>query len=832
MTPNKLTPKKPTPLMKQYAEIKRNHPKDLLLFRMGDFYELFGDDAKTASDVLNITLTQRNKKSGDETLMCGFPHHSKDGPINRLLSAGYSVALCDQLEDAKDVAKGSIVKRGVTLILSPGVVYDPFGLDRAQTHEILCFNSKEVSWLEPSTGLAFFKSVECFTDILQMVLKINPKEIVVYDEEQASKLKDLYKGSIVLAADRSFLSTDFEPKNMLISYVKGMQGEHSLFGFENWVEVKTTESLKMNLQFLKHLEVFETNEGHKDKCIFNVIKKTKTPGGSRLLRRMLSNPIKDKDVLTKRQKNIKEWYEGSFSELEDFRRSLHEIGDFERRATRAGHSLGKPIDLYRLKNSLKAFVNAFMCVPSKNVELSKALSNLVSKLDSALVDDISLLNDSKVGGIKKAFDEKLDEFIDISVDSQRLVLDLEERERSLTGINTLKVRFNSVFGYYIEVTKTHKDKVPERYMRKQTLTNAERYSTDELSTLEEKVINAKSKRLQLEKEIYKRLKDLVRSNLVELKKCILMSNESDLYSSMAFLMHEKSFSLPKFCDENQLFIKAGFHPVVSDDLSLKGIGSFVTNNLKIDSDNRLFLITGPNMAGKSTFMRMTVLCAYLAQCGLPVPAEEATLPIYNGLFTRIGASDVLSEGLSTFMVEMKETAEILNEADQRSLIVMDEIGRGTSSRDGEALAESLLKHISLKLKSHCLFATHYHELTDKVDSIEAVRNIHLGYLNKEGEIIFTYKIKKGASKNSYGIEVAKQAGLPSSVLEYAKKAASFELNSCDIQKNTSNDEFRQLEFSLSSKAPFWIEELKTLDLNQMTPVDALIKLSKWKEVSS
>jgi|GEM_PF-2608571 len=307
LTSNKLTPKKPTPLMKQYAEIKRNHPKDLLLFRMGDFYELFGDDAKTASDVLNITLTQRNKKSGDETLMCGFPHHSKDGPINRLLNAGYSVALCDQLEDAKDVAKGSIVKRGVTLILSPGVVYDPFGLDRAQTHEILCFNDKEVSWLEPSTGHAFFKNVVSFTDVMQVILKVRPKEIVVYDSEQVVKVKNFYKGSIVLATDRDFLSINFSPKKMLTSYVKGMQGEHSLFGFEKWEEVRITESLKVNLQFLKHLEVFETNEGLKEKSIFNVIKKTKTPGGSRLLRRMLSHPIKDQGVLNERQKKIKEF---------------------------------------------------------------------------------------------------------------------------------------------------------------------------------------------------------------------------------------------------------------------------------------------------------------------------------------------------------------------------------------------------------------------------------------------------------------------------------------------------------------------------------------------
>jgi DNA mismatch repair protein MutS len=817
--------KKLTPLMKQYGEIKSAHPKDLLLFRMGDFYELFGEDAKKAAEVLNITLTHRNKKSGDDTLMCGFPHHAKEGPINRLLEAGFSVALCDQLEDPKE-AKG-IVKRGVTLILSPGVVYDPFGLDHSLTHELLCFNSNEVCWLEPSTGQAFFKSVKNESSIIDAILKINPKEIIVYDKEQADLLS-FYKGSIVYAFDRDFLSLKDQPKDMLLKYVKGMQGEAALFGFTGWTQVEDNELLRSNLQFLKHLEVFETNEGEKEKSLFAVIKKTKTPGGTRLLRRMLVRPIKNKNTLVKRQMKIKEWFDKDFSELEEFRSLMGEMGDIERRVSRAGHGLGQPQDLLRLKNSLSVFFKAFS---EKALEL-KRVKSLYSLLDQAIIEDQSQISYAKGGFIKEGFDKNLDDLIHTSSQAQSLVQELEQKEKEATGVNSLKIRFNSVFGFYIEITKTHKDKVPDRYIRKQTLTNSERYSTDELSELEEKVLTAKSKRLLLEKEIFESLKDEVRQCIDELKVCIRLSSEEDLFSSMAYLMVEKNFSLPEFSEDyKKSFVKGGFHPVVSEDLNQKGKASFTSNDLTLSEDQRVYLITGPNMAGKSTLMRMVILCSYMAQCGFPVPAKEAKLPLYDGLYTRIGASDALSLGLSTFMVEMKETAEILEMANEKSLLVLDEIGRGTSSKDGEALAESLLSFISKRIKCHCLFATHYHELTERLSRLDGVKNIHLGYSDKDGEIVFTYKIKEGASKKSYGIEVAELAGLPKSILKEAKILS--EKNEELVYKSLRPSEhFKQLELSLSEETPLFIEELKSLDLNKMTPMDALIKLNKWKEASS
>ena len=806
-----------TPLMRQYSEIKAKHPKDLLLFRMGDFYELFGEDAKKASQVLNIALTQRNKKSNDDTLMCGFPHHAKEGPINRLLGAGFSVALCDQLEDPKD-AKG-IVRRGVVLILSPGLVYDPFGLDHSMTHDLLCFNSSEVCWFEPSTGQAYFKTLKSKASVVETILKINPREIIVYDEEQA-ELLPFYKGSLVYAFDREFLSSKDSPKDMLLNYVKGMQGEEALFGFVDWVEVQDDEVLRTNLQFLKHLEVFETNEGDREKSLFSVIKKTKTPGGTRLLRRILLRPIKNKNILLKRQMKIKEWFDKDFDDLENFRSLMSEMGDLERRVSRAGHSLGQPQDLLRLKNSLKIFLKAF-----KEKEF-KEVKNLLDILEKSIAEDPNLLL-SKGGFIKEGFDKDLDELIQLSSSAQSLVQDLEQREKKLTGISSLKIRFNSIFGYYVEVTKIHKNKVPDRYMRKQTLTNVERYSTNELSEIEEKVLISKSKRLLLEKEIFENIKGQVRVLLKELKICMRLANEEDLFSSMAYLMIEKNFTLPSFVDNKyEASILEGFHPVVSEDLNQKGKSSFISNDLKLSDDQRVYLITGPNMAGKSTLMRMIILSSYLAQCGFPIPAKEAKLPIYNGLYTRIGASDALSLGLSTFMVEMRETAEILQMADHKSLLILDEIGRGTSSKDGEAIAESLLSYIAQELKCHCLFATHYHGLTNKLSNLAGVKNIHMGYFDKEGKIIFTYKIKDGASKKSYGLEVAELAGLPASILKRAKALT------LKTEADLISDDFTQLELSLSDSTPVFEDELKSLDLNKMTPVDALIKLNQWKEASS
>lgn len=817
--------------MEQYENIKKNHPNELLLFRMGDFYELFQQDAVTASKVLNITLTQRNKKSGDETPMCGFPHHSMEGPINKLLEAGHSVAVCNQLEDPSE-AKG-LVKRGVTLMLSPGVVFNPDELAQDQNVYVLSFEKNEVCWIEPSTGKAFYehcKEGEFKQFLRSLILKIKPREVLVKNEADKKTVEFFYSGHIVEVQKKTSFenAASLKPKELLIKYIKTMQGEQGAFGFTDWEELDRKKSVVLNEQFFNHLEVFQSNDKDKTKSLFNSVKKTKTPGGTRLLRDWLENPTTDENVILSRHQKIKMWT-NDFERLQSFRDSLAEIGDFERRIARAGHTLGQPQDLVRLKKTLVTYLRAF---DSKEVNLIK----LCKTLEDSLVEEPVSSWQTKGGFIKRGFSNDLDALMDTSSNAQIMIQDLEAKEKKSTGINSLKIRFNSVFGFFIEVTKSHKDKVPSHYMRKQTLTNAERYSTEELSLIEEKVLTAKSKKISLEKEIFEEIKLKVRENLKFLKEAAKETSLSDLSSALAYLIVEKNFSLPQFNTNKLSEIKGGFHPVVADELNKKAKGAFVSNDIKLTQGEGFYMITGPNMAGKSTLMRMVVIHSYLAQCGLPCPCKEAQLNIYNGLFTRVGASDVLSEGLSTFMVEMVETADILKFADENSLLILDEIGRGTSSQDGKSLAKSIINYIALNLKSHCLFATHYHELTEEFLNL---KNIHLGYVEENNKIHFTYKIKDGPSLKSYGIEVAELAGVPEEIVAMAK-----EFNSSDVT-NKASDENKSLKAEkliVEKEEPqeqlaFWgenskvnfVEELSSLDLNQMTPVEALIKLSKWKE---
>ena len=412
-------------------------------------------------------------------------------------------------------------------------------------------------------------------------------------------------------------------------------------------------------------------------------------------------------------------------------------------------------------------------------------------------------------------------------------------------LNSLKIRFNNVFGFYLEVSKTHKDEVPDHYVRKQTLTNAERYTTQELSTLEEKVLSAKTKKIALEKEVFSEIKTKIRKHLKPLKEAADMCSLEDVLSSMAYLVFEKNFSVPIFSDaasSNSFEVTEGFHPVVSDDLLKSGKQSFVSNTIALNSKNPFCLITGPNMAGKSTMMRQVALTAYLGQCGLVVPARSSNQPLYDGFFTRVGASDVLSEGLSTFMVEMKETSYILKNATVNSLLILDEIGRGTSSHDGSALAESIVFYIVNRTKCHTLFATHYHELAEQFASFDEVRNIHMGYSEFEGRIVFTYKIKDGPSKKSYGIEVARLAGLPEEVIERARNAQ----NGNNLEAKGNNDvqavESKQLEFVIEPNFAHDLEtrkekivlqkvldELSKVDPMEMTPMEALTKIVKWQD---
>lgn len=810
--------KKLTPLMEQYYSIKNQHQDKLLLFRMGDFYELFGEDAITASKVLNITLTQRNKKSGDDTMMCGFPHHSMEAPVNKLLGEGYSVAVCEQLETPSQ-AKG-IVKRGVTMMLSPGVVFDPAQLDQDASVYLAAFDQKKVCFFEHSTGKAFFIPLKKKSEAVHYILRYRPKEVLLIEEEDAQIIKNYREGYLQPA-----LSTAKDAKDVLLDYVRQMQGEASIFGFLKWEKIEPQRFVRLSDNFFKHMEVFQSNEGDKTKGLFQALKKTKSPGGTRLLREWLENPSQDLEVIKERQKGISFWME-DFQKLKNFRSALSMVGDIERRVARAGHPLGNPQDLVRLKTSLASYIQAFSF--TKTHPAAQKLFNLLE----VSIEEEPLSNwQAKGGFIKYGFAENLDKLISLSKGAQEEIQKLENEERAKQKIPTLKIRFNNVFGFYIEVTKTHKDKVPGHYVRKQTLANAERYTTQELSLLEEKVLSAKSKKLLLEKEVFAKVKSEIKKEIVALKEITYDVCLQDLYSSMAYLAFEKGYSIPEFNVQDHVFsVKESFHPVVVEDLIRSEGQTFITNDFKMGEKSNFYLITGPNMAGKSTMMRQMLLVSYLAQAGLVVPAKEASLPLYDAFFTRVGASDVLSEGLSTFMVEMKETSEILQKASSKSFLILDEIGRGTSTLDGCALAQGIMDYLLSQLSCHSLFATHYHELTE-INFGPKSENIHMGYFEKEGDIVFTYKIKKGPSQKSYGIEVARLAGLPPEII---KRAFSL-VKAHDALKVTSSQS-EQMELPLmreespQNKAALEIyDKLGKLDFLNMTPLEALNTLSKWQE---
>ncbi len=824
---------KETPLVKQYNSIKVKHPNRLLLFRMGDFFELFGKDAETAAPVLDIALTKRNKKDENSDYMCGFPHHAMEAHVNKLLKSGFSVAICDQVEDPKE-AKG-LVKREVVMMLSPGVVFNPDSLDAETSHFVFAFNESQACWYEPSTGRAYYKGVASREDLSFLLRQIKPAEVLYIDDLDKEGLL-YFENRFTKYEGQSGLS----PKEMLLDFVKKMQGSEALFSFLGWTEFSDKNRVNLSKNFFNHLEVFESNEKESSaKSLVDSIKRTKTPGGTRLLKEWLMAPTRSKQVLEERLLSIEKWTK-DFEYLKFFRDGLSNVGDLERRISRAGHSLGNPTDLLRLKRALQSVIYSYSREESEWLSSAKGLADLI---EGSIEEDFHAQWASKGGYIKKGYNAKMDKLISSATGSREEVAALEEREKIKTKIPSLKVRYNNVFGFYIEVTKVHSSKVPSYYMRKQTLTNAERYTTEELSKIEEKVLSAQTKRISLEKELFNDIKNKIKSLVKELKMISEKVSRDDIYSAWAFLSIEKGYTKPSFVNEMRLNLTGSFHPVVSDDLK-----TFVSNDIILDEKDCL-LITGPNMAGKSTVMRQVVISSYLALCGFYVPAKSAQIPFYDGLYTRIGASDLLSRGLSTFMVEMKETAEILDEASSKSLLILDEIGRGTSSKDGMALAKSILEFIVTKKGAHTFFATHYHELKEL--EFHGVRNVHMGYSNEGASIKFLYKLLKGASEKSYGIEVAKLAGLPESVISSAlsinvssetEEAVSTQQVKLDEKLNIAQDvenDFGQMNFlsaisddsgiRISEDENKVLEEIKTLKTNQMTPLEALNIISQWQD---
>jgi DNA mismatch repair protein MutS len=874
---------KMTPLMQQYWDIKSAHTDKILMFRMGDFFEMFHRDAEIAAPVLGIALTSRNKKALDETMMCGVPHHSVSGCINKLLQNGFKVAICDQIEDPK-FAKG-LVKRAVTRILSPGIVYDPDTLDALRANYIASYDSRSVSFLDTSTGEAFFYLIKDAIRRSRMLESLGPVEVVVSDQFKAATelllspgfkpiltvheatyegvegvLEGKTHGNIQENAQENAhgnahgnaRSNKFaawpESACRLISYARHMQGESILDSIMPFERRELLDRLDVSPIVLRHLEVFESYRGETRSSLFHAINRTKTSSGSRLLRQWLQFPLAVPQALEDRLDKVEKWI-GEGSGLRDLRSVLAGLGDIQRRFGKIGNPSCNPRDLQALSESLKAGLEVSRMAHhiAWGPELLLLAEQVALKIDQFIVDEPPV--QIKNGGIiRRGVDARLDELIDLSVNSNQLIMNLEIRERELTGIPSLKVRFNNVFGYYIEITHTHKDKVPvDRYDRKQTLANAERYLTPELAEIESKVLSAQAKRLELEVALFN---ELIASTLKESQRLLRLAAlwaEVDVVSSLAWLALEQNYTRPRFSKDGSLSLRASRHPVVEQALNLP----FVANDIVLPKGGCL-LLTGPNMAGKSTLMRQVAITAIMAQMGSFVPAASAELPLFDHIFTRIGASDFLAEGLSTFMVEMKETAEMLQNATENSLVILDEVGRGTSTYDGMCLAQAILEYLVSSRFSLTLFATHYHELTRLGSMYPALHNAHMVIHESGGEIVFMHQLADGPANKSYGIHVARLAGLPGSVTRRAssllkglegdnlrgdhRQMSLLGLMNNEEQEDSIRSEAVAVEVieeldqivksSVDPGIQDALDEVKKLDVTHLTPLDALNFLAK------
>ncbi len=823
-----------TPLMKQFWEIKAFHNDKILLFRMGDFFEMFYDDAIKAAPIVGIALTRRNKKSEESTPMCGVPHHAIAGPINKLLAAGLKIAICDQIEDPK-FAKG-LVKRAVTRVLTPGMVFDADTLDQTKAHYVCAVDESTMSFIDTTTGESFYYEIQQIPEKFRLLEILPVAELVVVDVT-ALWIKDYKLNERFLVSEHKVEAND--SRQLLADYVTKFSVADVNLILQPFEKREVEHRLALSQTTIRHLEIFSNYHGKEQGSLFKAIDRTKTAAGSRLLRHWLSFPLRSKKQIEARQEKIS-LFRDNMMELKKVREILTGMGDIERRVGKIAQPQCHGRDLVSLASSMKIGLQAIRwCEKFFTFDHSPCLnvvSDLATRIDM-IIEEEAPLSVKQGHLIKKGFSKELDELIFISVHANQMVEKLEQQEKESTGINSLKIRYNNVFGYYIEITHTHKDKVPVRYQRKQTLANAERFYTEELLELEKKVLSAQTKRFELEFEIYTELRQKVLVTASDVLKLAAICNEMDVVSSLSWLSLEESYCCPEFFDEaeinKKLELQDSRHAVVEQFVR----GSFVANTIAMHAQDCI-LLTGPNMAGKSTLMRQVALTVILAQMGSYVPAATAKLPIYDAIFTRIGASDQLSEGLSTFMVEMTETAQMLKSATEKSLLILDEVGRGTATYDGLCLAQAILEYILQQKKAHVFFATHYHELTVLESQFPQIKNKYMQVVTTDnGQIEFLHILQNGAVGQSYGVKVAELAGLPKEITE----RASLLLKSFETSKAVDANVLKSLapvapQLSLfetiqtiDPKKQKLIEELKMFSILKTSPLEALNQIAKWQE---
>lgn len=853
--------------MKQYNSIKVKYPDAMLLFRVGDFYETFGEDAVLSSKILGITLTKRSNGSSNDAL-AGFPHHALDTYLPKLVRAGQRVAICDQLEDPKATKK--IVKRGVTELVTPGVSYNDKVLDQKVNNFLasIHFGAKDIglSFLDISTG-EFLVAQGQDEYIGKLLQSFNPSEIV-FQKQHHKKFIDFFGDKFYTSTLEDWVFTSEFSQEKLLSHfgtvsLKGFGVEaltegtvaagavlhylsetqhHHIKHIANLQRIEESKHVWMDRFTIRNLELFHSsNEGAT--TLVDILDHSITPMGSRLLKRWVAFPLKEKQLIEDRLSAVEFLMQDS-SEKEDVINYIKEIGDLERLISKVATARINPREVVQLKRALIAIEPVKEFLENSN---NKALIQLADHINLCEfirnrieneIDDNATIAINKGQVIAEGVNAELDDLRSVSKDSHFLLQQILERETERTAIPSLKIAFNNVFGYYLEVRNTHKDKVPEEWIRKQTLVNAERYITQELKELEVKILGAEEKILALETQLFN---DLVLS-LIDFIPDVQINAQRvaqlDVLYSFAELSKRYRYSKPQISEDYGLSIKNGRHPVIEQQLTVGE--EYIANDIYLDREQQqIIMITGPNMSGKSAILRQTALIVLLAQIGCFVPAESATIGLVDKIFTRVGASDNISQGESTFMVEMNETASILNNVSDRSLILLDEIGRGTSTYDGIsiawAIAEFLHQHST---QAKTLFATHYHELNEMTKSFERIRNFNVSVKEIGNQILFLRKLVEGGSEHSFGIHVAKMAGMPKSVVDRAnvimkrleKAHASQENKAKDLI--AKDDEMQLSFFQLDDPILERIrDEIQDLDINSLTPVEALMKLNEIKKMA-
>lgn len=856
-----------TPLMKQYNQFKSQHPDAILLFRVGDFYETFGEDAILTSQILGIVLTRRANGSASYIELAGFPHHSIDAYLPKLVRAGHRVAICEQLEDPKMTK--TIVKRGVVELVTPGVSVNDKVLEQKENNFLasIFYDKKNIgiAFVDISTG-EFYLSEGTREYIDKLLQNYKPSEVVIL-KTQISQFKESFGDKFLLAPfDDWVFTTDYANEVLLkhfqTSSLKGFGVEtltdgiiaagaalHYLYETQNYKIQHINKIKRIEEELYVWLDRFtirnlELVQSYNENAVtlLQILDKTQTPMGSRMLRKWLVMPLKEQVMIEERLSVVKHFVEdreGATSLLQ----TLHQVGDLERILSKLATGKINPREILQLCRSLRAVEQLKnSCAKSQHTALQKIAEQLnpavtlCNRIEKEINEDAPVVV-SKGGVFNKGVNEDLDELLAIAVNSKTILADIQKRESEATSISSLKIGFNNVFGYYLEVTNTHKDKVPECWVRKQTLTNGERYITEELKELESKILGAESKILEIEAKLYNELTISMMDYIPMIQLDAFLVAKLDILLCFAEISVENHYVRPIFESGTAINIKNGRHPVIEKQLPPGE--SYIANDVYLDNDvQQIMIITGPNMSGKSALLRQTALIVLMAQIGCFVPAESARLSIVDKIFTRVGASDSLSTGESTFMVEMNETASILNNISNRSLILLDEIGRGTSTYDGVSIAWSIAEflHEHKNYRAKVLFATHYHELNNMEKQFSRIKNYHVSVKEINNKILFLRKLEVGGSEHSFGIHVARMAGMPNQVLRRAEEVLQVLENSHSQSGKELKIEKRSPGYQLSFIAlddPLLLDikdQIMDTDINTLTPVEALMKLNDIKSL--